>query len=525
LRILEPITAGKPALPPAAELHPLRAPSRFAPDLALSLAVVGIVYLLLSGGASLLFRDADAGWHLRAGERILATHSLPTTDPFSFSKAGAPWMAWEWIADVVTGAAHQAVGLSGVALLYLLAIGAGIWMWVRLNWAVGGNFLLTCLFAAPMLATTGLHWLARPHVFGWLFLVATIWFCESRGARTRACRVETLLDAFCIASLSALWANIHGSFILAPAIFVIYAAGAALRPLIWGGERGSAWRSYLRCAAAAAIGSLLNPHGWNLHRHIATYLTDSALLDRIAEFQSFNFHAEGAPQIILMLFIAIAGGLAALSARQPARFLLAIAITAASLRTARMLPIAALILLPLANGSISDVLTHAQFAPAFRKRLDAILNYGSSLRALDKTLSGLALLPVIAIALFGIIRATHPAFPSDQFPVAASASIAALPSDAKLFASDKFGGYLIYRFNGQRKVYFDGRSDFYGADFLKAYSKLIQARPGWQSGFARQGFSHALLPPDSALVSALESSGWRAIYRDKTAVLLKGPQS
>ncbi len=494
-------------------MHPPRRPSLFRPDLALTVACVAVAYLLLSGGASSLFRDADAGWHIRAGERMIAARALPATDPFSFSKAGASWIAWEWMADIASAAAHGIAGLSGVALLYLLAIGASVWMWFRLNWAAGGNFLLACLFSAPMLSTTNLHWLARPHIIGWLFLLGTVWQCE---AGAFACTL--------IFVLSALWANIHGSFILAAAVFATYAAGAALRPIIWGGEPRVAATRYLQYAAAALAGSLLNPQGWRLHQHILAYLTDSALLDRIGEFQSFNFHADGATQIILALLIGIAGGFAALSARRPERFLLSLAVTAAALRSARMLPVAALILLPLANGSISDVLTRAQLAPRLRKSLDAILNYGSSLRALDKTLSGLALIPILAAALFVVVHATHPAFPPDQFPVAASASIAALPADARLFSSDKFGGYLIYRFSGNRKVYFDGRSDFYGADFLKTYSRLVQARPGWQSEFARQGFTHALLPPDYALVAALESAGWKETYRDGTAVLLKGPR-
>ena len=517
MQILVPITTGEDVSPAPVELHRSRSAIRFVPDLAFSVALVAIVYLLLSGGPSALFRDADAGWHIRAGERILAIHALPLTDPYSFSKAGQPWIAWEWIADIAAGAAHRAAGLSGVALLYVLAIGMSVWMWVRLTWAAGGNFLLACLFAAPMLSTANMHWLARPHVFGWLFLLATVWFCE-KPVRQRYGFITVALGA-------AFWANLHGSFILAPAIFLIYAAGATFRPVIWGGEPRASWRSYAGYAAASIAGSLVNPHGWNLHRHIVAYLTDTALLDRIGEFQSFNFHAEGATQIILALLIGAAGGFAALSARRPERFLLSLLITAAALRTARLLPVAALILLPLANGSISDVLTHAQLAPRLRKSLDTVLNYGSSLRVLDKTLGGLALTPLIALALFGVTRGTHPGFPPDEFPVAASASVAALPAEAKLFSSDKFGGYLIYRFAGQRKVYFDGRSDFYGADFLKSYSRLVQARPGWQSEFARGGFTHVLLPPDYALVAALETAGWKETYRDRTAVLLKGPQS
>jgi hypothetical protein len=406
-------------------------------------------------------------------------------------------------------------GLSGVAFLYAMAIGMSVWMWFRLNWTAGGNFLLACLFAAPMLSTTNLHWLARPHVFGWLFAMGAVWLCESR--------VKAALPW--VALVSALWANMHGSFILGPLIFVVYAAGARLKPLVWGGESNSQAKDFLLYAFAAVAGSLLNPHGWNLHRHVFAYLSDSALLDRIGEFQSFNFHADGAVQIILALLIGAAGGFAALSAKRPERFLLSMLLTAGALRSARMLPVAALILLPLANGSISDVLTYAALAPRMRRALDRALDYGSGLRALDRTLSGIALIPAIALAFFAIVRAQHPGFPPDQFPVSAAQSVSALPSDAKLFSSDKFGGYLIYRFAGARKVFFDGRSDFYGADFLKTYSRLVQARPGWREEFARQGFTHALLPPDYALVSALEAAGWKETWRDRTAVLLKGPQS
>ncbi len=481
---------------------------------------MAVVYLFaLFGGPSALFRDADAGWHIRAGERMIAARALPVVDPFSFSKAGEAWIAWEWAADVVAGAAHRVAGLSGVAWVYALAIGASVWMWFRLNWVAGGNFLFACLFAAPMLSTTNLHWLARPHVFGWLFVLGTVWWCE-RGKRAGGNACAT------IAILSAVWANVHGSFFLGPLIALTYGLGSRLRAALWGGGGNQdARRDFFWAALAALAGSLVNPHGWELHRHVFAYLADSALLDRIGEFQSFNFHADGALQIVLALLIGAAGGFAALSGRRVDRFLLSMLMTAAALRSARMLPVAALVLLPLANGSISDVLTHARLAAAVRRRLDSVMNYGSRLRALDQTLNGWALIPAMALAMFGVIHTSRPAFPSDRFPVAASNMVATLPADARVFSSDKFGGYLIYRFAGERKVFFDGRSDFYGAEFLKTYSRLVQARPGWREEFARWHFTHALLPPDYSLVAALETDGWTEAYRDGTAVLLKGPQS
>ncbi len=517
MRTLDPIAASEPR---AALVEPVYHPrhaarSLFAPELALSGAFVAILWLLVCfGGPSALFRDADAGWHIRAGEQMIASRALPHGDPFSFSKAGEPWIAWEWASDVAVGAVHRVAGLNGVASFYMFAIAAAVWMWFRLNWAAGGNFVLACLFAAPLLSTTNLHWLARPHVFGWLFALGTVWFCETRQ------RVKPVV----VFALSALWANMHGSFFLGPAIILIYVTGAWCGKVLWDrAVRPDA--GLLPGAAVALAGTFVNPNGWNLHKHVLAYLTDSALLDRIGEFQSFNFHAAGATQIILALLIGAAGGFAALTAHRFDRFLLSMAVTAAALRSARMLPVAALILLPLANGSISTVLTNAELAPRLRRLLDRILDYGLNLRVLDRSLGGMALVPFAALALFGIGHALRPAFPADQFPVAASKAVAALPADARIFSSDKFGGYLIYRFAGERKVFFDGRSDFYGAGFLTRYSRLVQARPGWPAEFGRWKFTHVLLPPDYALVAALEMHGWTEIYRDRTAVLLGGPKA
>ena len=89
-----------------------------------------------------------------------------------------------------------------------------------------------------------------------------------------------------------------------------------------------------------------------------------------------------------------------------------------------------------------------------------------------------------------------------------------------MYAPDKFGGYLIYKFNGTRKVFFDGRSDFYGAGFLKDYGCMVRVCPGWQNLFDPYRFTHALLPNTSSLIGALEQRGWVQLHSDSTVTLL-----
>ena len=95
-------------------------------------AVTLLHVLFLSEGTRVLFRDSDAGWHIRNGEAILTNASVPRVDSFSYTHAGRPWFAWEWLSDAVLGAAHQLAGPSGVALLAALVIALTAWGSARL---------------------------------------------------------------------------------------------------------------------------------------------------------------------------------------------------------------------------------------------------------------------------------------------------------------------------------------------------------------------------------------------------------
>jgi hypothetical protein len=406
--------------------------------------------------------------------------------------------------------AHRG-GLAGVAVLFAVLIGAVTWLWFQLTWTVDGDFLLAALLAVPMLSTVNLHWLARPHVWGWGFLlIAVIW--AERGA------VLTSGRAAAIAALSILWTNFHASFFLLPLIFALYALGQHAEAAWFG--RVSHARGYWGLAAVATVATLVNPYGWHVHAHIYQYLTNSALLDRIGEFQSFNFHADGAAQIVATLLIAAAGATLALCEGRLARAALAFGLLFLALRSARGLPLVALVALPFANAALRRAGTQLPWRPSLRQSLAALQEYSANLRALDRRFRGWALtLPAVALLCAAATRA-EAGFPPREFPVQAASAVAPLPPDARLLAPDKFGGYLIYRFNGQRPVYFDGRSDFYGVDFMKDYIRLVEVRPGWDGELRRHGFTHALLPVQYSLIPALRQLGWRELYRDEVAVLL-----
>src|SRR5579863_3741226 len=75
-------------------------------------------------GVGWLLTDSDTGWHIRAGEWMLNKGRVPTTDVFSFTMAGKPWFAWEWLSDVFMATVHRNGGLAGIVLASLLLLGA-----------------------------------------------------------------------------------------------------------------------------------------------------------------------------------------------------------------------------------------------------------------------------------------------------------------------------------------------------------------------------------------------------------------
>ena len=139
-------------------------------------------------------------------------------------------------------------------------------------------------------------------------------------------------------------------------------------------------------------------------KHVFRYLTDSQLLSRIGEFQSFDFHRSGSGQVIAALIVAIAGGALALARRRYDRFLLAMLFSAMALRSARALPLAALVLLPLANAELGHVT-----AP-WQSRLWGS-GYSGRLRKIDAQWSGLALTPLILLCAWLLLRPLPAGFP------------------------------------------------------------------------------------------------------------------
>ena len=100
-------------------------------------------------GLSRLLLDSDTGWHLRTGEWIMQHGRVPVVDMFSFTRAGQPWFAWEWLWDLMFGWLHLHTGLAGVALVSLAVVALSLVVVFRTALRRSGNvFIVVALTIA-----------------------------------------------------------------------------------------------------------------------------------------------------------------------------------------------------------------------------------------------------------------------------------------------------------------------------------------------------------------------------------------
>jgi len=450
-------------------------------------------------GLEALLADGDTGWHIRTGELVIATGRVPTSDPFSFSRPGQPWFAWEWLSDVLFARLNRWAGLAGVAAAAgtVLAL-TGAALFARLlRDGVGLWVALAATLAAASASSN--HYQARPHVFSFLLYTISVGWIEA-DMRRPGWLVWMLIP------LAALWANLHGAFLLLPATLAAASLTAGR-----GGRVRYAALSFLTAAA-----TLVNPYGWRLHEHLWQYLRSSWILDHVQEFQSPSIRGEAAVVFGLLLLSSMA--LAWRASRFEATLVLGLGF--AALRSARHIPFFAIAAAPVvataAAAAWRRLAERETPRSPVRVMWDLSLDFGRQWRA-----SGW----IAAAALLTVWLAAHQGaqFPSSRFPARAvdrNSGLLAGPEAPRVLTSDQWADYLIYRLYPRGRVFFDGRSDFYGAAIGADYRRLLSSEEGWRDLLRQYNFSAALLPRDWPLSTILDREpGWRLAYRDSVAKL------
>ena len=495
-----------------------------------------VFVLLLLGLTSLspvLLRDAGIGWHIRTGQLILSTHSIPHNDPFSSTMAGKPWYAWEWLFDAIIGMAHHLAGLNGVVFFSALVIALTFALVLRRMLARGANLPVAILVLLLAVAASSVHLLARPHVLSWLLTV--VWW----GILERFEDSGQTVNLLWLPLITLLWVNVHGGFLVGFVLLAIYCASAVIKWIALVDEEADALAQRAKALVLAGVlsfaASFANPYGYRLHIHIYQYLSDRFLMDHIDEFLSPNFHGLGQRSFAGLVLLALIATAVAPRRVGLTHLLVMLFAIYAGLYAARNIPVSAillaLIVAPLLSAWLSGLVTNRELASGVRWLAGRVDSFGVRMMALDSSLRG-HVWPAAAVALglwlcgqagrLGQFRVMDARFDSTRFPVAAVDFLERNAIHEPVFCPDRWGGYLIYRLYPQTRVAVDDRHDLYGTEFLKRYLNIVHGEPDWESELNGMRAGWVMVPAKSTLASLLvETRRWKLAYKDDTAIVFQ----
>ncbi|MCL8208372.1 MAG: hypothetical protein K6V97_09925 [Actinomycetia bacterium] len=425
--------------------------------------------------------DGDVFWQWAAGRWMLAHHRLLTQDVFSYTVSGRPWFTEEWGYEVLLAGLIQ---LLGPVALWLLSAGVGsaaVVVSAVAARAQGASWTWAGLLAVLLGLGLELFLRDRPQVVSYLLFAAQLALLARARKHPRTLCI--------LPGLMALWANLHGSFLLGLGVLALEAV-AAWWPVRWG--RWIVSRPLERRAATAVLGAgglatFLTPHGpalWGYAWHVAT---DSRIAAVIQEWQSPNFHD---PLLLALVAGPIAWSVVALG------------------RTSEPVSWPGMVL---SGTLLVATLDSVRFLPYF---LLAWVHWAASRPLapdLNRARPALWVWPAVVVVAVLFLRGpwVAPGTPARTVPVAAVDRLRNV--HGRIFATYRWGDYLVW---AGVPVFIDGRTDLYtGTGVLGEYLGIANLTRVPDAVWRDYGVDYVLWPPGTTLAVYLERDpGWRLVY-------------
>ena len=439
----------------------------------------------------------DLAYQLRAGSEIVATGAIPTVDGWTFTIAGRPWVDQQWLAQIVLHLAHAGGDWTAVVVLRALLTAitfAGIFGALRRSGLVHRDAalltLVAFLIAAPAMAM-------RPQLMGMACFGIALFLLASR-RRHIGYRVA-------LVGVAVVWANVHGSFFLAP----VLAGLAWVDDLI---EKRSHAGATLALAVATGLATALTPLGPMVWAYALQLSADPEVTTRISEWQPTSVR-----EPVGLVFFASLGGVVVILVR-----------SARTVRWSALLALAVFAFLGLyAERGIAwwGLMLPTLIAAAVSSR-------GAQDRALQPVgLPVVNLILAASIVLAGIallpwsrpLQATEgsPLGVLEEAPVGISEALEriAAPGD-RVYNPQLWGSWIEYRVPEVR-VAIDSRIELYDAQTMDAYDRIAAGAPGWEQVLARWGVDHVIVRAEAqAFGDRLVAAGWTQVYQDADGAIL-----
>ena len=490
-----------------------------------ALGAVALVYALSAGLKTIA--EFDLGWQMATGRWIVQHHQIPSTEVFSYTAAGQPW-----IYPVGAGLLFYGLFLlGGYALLSWLAAVACVGVVALLLRRGSAVSSALAILAVPMITS---RTTPRAEMFTVVLFAATLSLLwqqhESGNARL------WLLPALMVA-----WVNLHPGFIAGLGLLGAYVMVEVLDMLQPGLRRGAVTR--LRCAwpwlLATCAATLVTPWGWNVFQVIARQEAamgaHSQLILEWAPIPMNLTHIWNGLSLrdpdefyVLLLVVVLAVTIAVLRGRIGAAILLCGA-TYVPIRHMRFTALFSIVVV-IVGGAVLTPVVHS-----VRDRLrDTRVRSAVAIAAV---------LPLVALAavrvtnvvtdrtyLSGTNLVSFGTGLSWWFPDAAAAFVERENLPGEVFSTGSEGAFMAFRLGPKYRNYIDGRAIPFGTELMLRSGRMKTVPPDsseWQQEADRYSINVLVIPIGRfgalqffpVLKQFCESEQWRPVYLDEGSVV------
>jgi len=446
------------------------------------------------------FLDPDFWWHIKVGRDIWQTQYWPSTDIYSYTAYGTPWIAYEWFGELILSGV---AGLGGVIPLFVLLVLVASCVTLALYYygtICSGNCKAGFISIAVMGSLTLLSFSLRPQMFGYLFFVLTLIVLQKF-------RQGVIWPLWTLPFLFLLWVNTHGSFPVGIGVLVVYLC-CGLKSFQVGDIKAIAWsakqRIQLEIALLLSLAVLpITPYGAQLAIYPFDMMFNQPLnLANVNEWRSMPFNEHFGKLFLGVLVLLVVLQLLFRLTWRLEDLLLAIGGTVMACIHTRMLLLFVPFFVPV------FAIMAARFIPPYQRAKERyVLN---------------------AVIMTGVLSAIIYFFPSRRFllkwlevdfPIQAVRYLDVHDVPGLMLNNYRFGGYLI---ESGHRVFIDGRADLYErSGVLRDAIIESQMKPGAFQVLDRYQINSCMLIADEPLAVALTASPeWERVYSDRRVIII-----
>jgi len=495
-----------------------------------------VILLTLAALAVFLIHSAtamnqDLGRHLKTGQIIWETKSVPKTNLFSYTEPDRLFVNHHWLSEVIYYLLYLKAGIPGLIVLNALLILASF----TLVWRVAyrRNFFIVSTLAAFLSVGLVLERTdVRPEAFGFLLFALFIFILDKN-------REKISWSFWLLIPLQWLWVNLHISFCFGLALMFLFFLDRvwARRRAIYLLAKNKKLDRYIAYVILAGLlmGAVcfINPNTWRGALYPLTVFTNYGYT--IVENQSPFFLETLMDNPTITFFkvtLAALIGVFIFNLGHIRLFYLlgSILLVGLSWGAIRNFPFLGLVALPVLVGN---------FASARHRLGQYFVKWeGWWLRGVLRLLTFGLIFVILITSIYSVVSNRYylKMTKSERFglavPTGAGAAVDFLKQNkiaGPMFNNFDIGSYLIWRLYPEYKVFVDGRPEAYSADFLQSVYIPMQSDEATWRRYADEVykinfifFAHTDTTPwaQSFMQRIVQDKDWTMVYLDPTAMIL-----